>query len=307
MARRELRGSLVPLVTPFKDGQFDEPAFRDLIEWQIESGSHGISVTGSTGEPSALSLDEREYIIETAVRAARGRVPVIAGTGTNNFDETLRLTRFAERAGADAALVIVPYYNRPTQEGLYRYFAALAEQVSIPIIIYNIPGRTAVNMEPETVARVARERRNVIGVKEANKDFEQVSRLFDRCGRDFLVYSGIEALCFPLLALGGAGYISATGNVLPRQCAELYNLVVAGKWLEARDLHYEMLAMNEALFLETNPGPVKYVLSLMGKIQPELRLPLVLPSEENQRTLRAVAERYGLIPAAAPAAGNGAG
>jgi 4-hydroxy-tetrahydrodipicolinate synthase len=307
MARRELRGSLVPLVTPFKDGQFDEPAFRDLIEWQIESGSHGISVTGSTGEPSALSLEEREYIIETAVKAARGRVPVIAGTGTNNFEETLRLTRFAERAGADAALVIVPYYNRPTQEGLYRYFTALAEQVSIPIIIYNIPGRTAVNMEPETVARVARERRNVIGVKEANKDFEQVSRLFDRCGRDFLVYSGIEALCFPLLALGGAGYISATGNVLPRQSAELYNLVMAGKWLEARDLHYEMLAMNEALFLETNPGPVKYVLSLMGKIQPELRLPLVLPSEENQRTLRAVAEHYGLIPAAAPAAGNGAG
>jgi 4-hydroxy-tetrahydrodipicolinate synthase len=161
----------------------------------------------------------------------------------------------------------------------------------------DIPGRTAINMEPETVARVIRERRNVIGVKEANKDFEQVSRLFDRCGRDLLVYSGIEALCFPLLALGGAGYISATGNVMPDKSARLYNLVQEGKWLEARDLHYEMLPMNEALFLETNPCPAKYVLGLMGKIEPELRLPLVLPSEENQRRLRQVTESYGLIPA----------
>jgi 4-hydroxy-tetrahydrodipicolinate synthase len=296
---------MVPLVTPFKNGQFDEPAFKDLIAWQIESGSHGISVTGSTGEPSALSPDEREYIIELTVRTVNRRVPVVAGTGTNNYDESVRFTRFAERIGADAALVMVPYYNRPSQEGLYRYFSALAREVSLPLIIYNIPGRTAVNMEPDTVARVRRERRNIVGVKEANKDFEQVSRLFDRCGRDLLVYSGIEALCFPLLALGGAGYISATGNVLPDRSARLYDLVQEGRWLEARDLHYEMLAMNEALFLETNPGPVKYVLGLMGKIEPELRLPLALPSEENQRKLRAVADRYGLMPAGAAASGNG--
>jgi 4-hydroxy-tetrahydrodipicolinate synthase len=288
---------MVPLVTPFKNGQFDEPAFKDLIEWQIESGSHGISVTGSTGEPSALSAEEREYIIELAVRTANRRVPVVAGTGTNNYDESVRFTKFAERVGADAALVMVPYYNRPSQEGLYRYFSALAREVSLPLIIYNIPGRTAVNMEPDTVARVRRERRNIVGVKEANKDFEQVSRLFDRCGRDLLVYSGIEALCFPLLALGGAGYMSATGNVLPDRSARLYNLVQEGRWLEARDLHYEMLAMNEALFLETNPGPVKYVLGLMGKIEPELRLPLALPSDENQRKLRAVTEQYRLVPA----------
>jgi len=308
MARHDLRGSIVPLVTPFKNGQFDEAAFRDLIEWQIESGSHGISVTGSTGEPSALTEEERKYVIETAVSAVRGRVPVVAGTGTNNFDETVRLTTFAEKVGVDAVLVMVPYYNRPSQEGLYQHFVGVAERTSLPIIIYNIPGRTAVNMEPATVARVARARSNVIGVKEANKDFEQVTKLMHLCGRDFRVYSGIEVLCFPLLALGGAGYISATGNVLPEQSARLYNLVTAGKYDEARDLHYEMYEMNEALFWETNPGPVKYVLGLMGKIQPELRLPLVLPTEENQRKLRAVAERYGLIPSSAPVAGgeNGA-
>ncbi len=294
---KELRGSIVPLVTPFRNGQFDEPTFKDLIEWQIESGSHGISITGSTGEPSSLSVEEREHVIETTVKAVRGRVPIVAGTGTNNIDETIRLTQFAEKVGADASLMMVPYYNRPSQEGLYQYFTSIAEQVSLPIIIYNIPGRTAVNLEPDTAARILKARSNIIGVKEANKDFEQVTKLFDRCGRDVLVYSGIEALCFPLLALGGAGYISATGNVMPRQSAELYNLTAAGKWLEARDLHHEMFPMNEALFFETNPGPVKYVLGLMGKIEPELRLPLVLPSDANKQKLRAVAERYGLVPA----------
>jgi len=306
MDRNRLRGSMVPLVTPFKDGAFDEPTFRALIEWQIASGSHGVSVAGSTGEPSALSLDEREHVIETAVTAVHGRVPVIPGTGTNNYDETVRLTTFAERVGADAALVMVPYYNRPSQEGLYQHFVGVARQASLPIIIYNIPGRTAVNMEPETVARVMKVCDNVVGVKEANKDFEQVTRLFDRCGRDILVYSGIEALCFPLLALGGAGYISATGNVLPSLTARLYDLASAGRWDEARDLHYEMFPMNEALFWETNPGPVKYVMGLMGKITPKLRLPLVLPSPENQRRLRAVAERFHLLPAAAGVAGDGA-
>jgi len=302
-----LRGSLVPLVTPFRDGAVDLATLRDVIEWQLASGSHGISVTGSTGEPASLSLEEREQVIATAIEAVRGRVPVIAGTGANSFADTLRLTQFAEQAGADAALVITPPYCRPSQEGLYQYFTALARAVRLPLILYNIPGRTAVNLEPETLARIRRACPNVVGVKEANYDFTQVSRLFDRCGSDLLVYSGIEALCFPLLALGGAGYFSATANVLPRECAQLYELTVAGRWDEARALHYHLLAMNEALFIETNPGPVKYVLGLMGKIQPELRLPLVLPSPENQARLRAVAARYGLVAetAAAPV-GNGA-
>lgn len=297
MTESRFHGSIVPMVTPFKDGQFDEKTFRELVEWQIDSGTHGISICGSTGEPSALSTEERQYVIGTAVDAVRGRVPVVAGTGTNNFDETVALTAFAEKVGADAALVMVPYYNRPSQQGLYEHFAGVAERTSLPIIIYNIPGRTAVNMEPETVARVRRAFSNVIGVKEANKDFEQVTRMRDRCGSDFFLYSGIEALCFPLLALGGSGYISATANVMPEKSAALYNLVAAGKWIEARELHYEMYPLNEALFWETNPGPVKYMMGLMGKITPELRLPLVLPSEANQRRLRDVAERYGLVPA----------
>ncbi|HVB64272.1 MAG TPA: 4-hydroxy-tetrahydrodipicolinate synthase, partial [Nitrolancea sp.] len=179
---KELRGSIVPLVTPFREGAFDESAFKEMIEWQIDSGSHGISITGSTGEPSALTAEEREYVIETTVKTVRGRVPVVAGTGTNNFDETVRLTQFAEKVGADASLMMVPYYNRPSQEGLFQHFTAVAERVSLPIIIYNIPGRTAVNLEPDTAARIIRERGNVIGVKEANKDFEQVTKLFDRCG-----------------------------------------------------------------------------------------------------------------------------
>jgi len=295
MDTTKLRGSIVPLVTPFRDGVVDFETLGALIEWQIASGSHGISVTGSTGEPAALTLAEREQVIAYAVEVVRGRVPVVAGTGAHSLADTLHLTRFAERAGADALLIITPPYCRPTQEGLYQYFVTVAKATSLPVIIYNIPGRTAVNLEPETLARIREACPNVVGVKEANVDFIQVSRLFARCGMDLLVYSGIEALCFPLLALGGAGYFSATANVLPRELARLYDLTVAGQWEEARALHFQLLEMNEALFIETNPGPVKYVLGLMGKIRPELRLPLVLPSPENQERLRAVARRYGLI------------
>jgi len=289
-----MRGSLVPLVTPFHHGQFDEARFQQLVEWQIESGSHGLVIAGTTGEPSALSLEEREHVLETAVKHARRRVPVLAGTGTNNHAETLRLTRFAKRIGADAALVVVPFYIRPSQEGLYRHFRTIADEVDIPIVIYNIPGRTAVNMEPATIARLARDCRNIIGVKEANKDFEHVTRVLHLCGRTFLVYSGIELLCFPMLAVGGAGHVSATGNVLPREVAQLYDLAASGRWDAARELHYHLLPMNEALFLETNPVPVKTVLGLMGKIDPEVRLPLAPMSPENLDRLRQVMAAYGL-------------
>jgi len=295
-----MKGSLVPLVTPFHDGAFDEPRFRQLIEWQIDSGSHGLVITGTTGEPSALSGEERRHVIETAVAAVRRRVPVVAATGTNNYAETLELTRFARRVGADAALVVVPYYIRPGQEGLYRYFRAIAERVDIPMIIYNIPGRTAANIEPATIAELARDCRNIIGVKEANKDFEHVNRVLHLCGRGFLVYSGIELLCFPMLAIGGAGHMSATGNVLPREVAQLYELVASGRWEAARDLHYRLLPMNDALFLETNPVPVKTALGLMGKIDPEVRLPLTRMTEASLDQLRQIMETYGVLPAPAP-------
>ncbi|MGH2399610.1 MAG: 4-hydroxy-tetrahydrodipicolinate synthase [bacterium] len=294
-----MKGSLVPLVTPFHHGQFDEARFLQLIEWQIDSGSHGLVITGTSGEPSALSLDEREHVLSTAVKAVRRRVPVIAATGTNNHTESLRLTRFARKIGADAALVVVPYYVRPSQEGLYRHFRSIADEVQIPVLIYNIPGRTAANMEPATIARLARDCRNIIGVKEANKDFEHVNRVLHLCGRGFLVYSGIELLCFPMLTIGGSGHVSATGNVLPREVAQLYDLCAAGKWEAARDLHYRLLPMNDALFLETNPVPVKTALGLMGKIDPEVRLPLAAMSPENLDRLRQIMASYGLLPQAA--------
>jgi len=307
-----MKGSLVPLVTPFHRGQFDEARFLQLIEWQIDSGSHGLVITGTSGEPSALSLDEREHVLLTAVKTVRRRVPVIAATGTNNHAETLRLTRFAHKIGADAALVVVPYYVRPSQEGLYRHFKSIADEVEIRVIIYNIPGRTATNMEPATIARLARDCRNIIGVKEANKDFEHVNRVLHLCGRGFLVYSGIELLCFPMLTIGGSGHVSATANVLPREVAQLYDLCAAGKWEAARDLHYHLLPMNDALFLETNPVPVKTALGLMGKIDPEVRLPLAPMASDNLERLRQIMTSYGLLPqgaAQAPArvAGGGAG
>ncbi len=298
-----LRGSIVPLVTPFtEEDEIDQVALRRLIDWQLASGSHGISVTGTTGEPSALSLGERETMIRLAVEATAGRAPVLAGTGTNNLKETLHLTRVAERAGADAALVIVPYYNRPSQEGLLAYFTAVADSTSLPVVVYNIPGRSAVNLLPETLSRIRAACPNVVGVKEAYTDLQQVSDILLTLGRDFLVFSGIEALCFPMLALGGAGHVSATANVLPHEVAQLYNLTQAGRWEEARDLHYRLLPLNEALFLETNPSPVKCVLGWMGKIHPALRLPLVPPQPAVQTRLAAALRDWAIHAPAQAAA-----
>lgn len=290
-----LRGSIVPLITPFTENdEFDERTFRELIDWQIESGSHGISVEGTTGEPSALSLEERERIYSVTVSAVKKRVPILAGTGTNNLDETLRLTERAEKEGVDAALVIVPYYNRPSQEGLCDYFTRVAESTSLPIVIYNIPGRTATNMEPATMKKLRTKCENIIGVKEANRDFDQVSKVLSEVGRDFLVYSGIESLCYPMLMLGGAGHVSATANLLPREVADLYNLVAKGNWRKALDLHYKLLPINEALFWDTNPVPLKAALGLIGKINPRLRPPLVSLSEEKKARLKEVMKQYGL-------------
>lgn len=295
MANERLRGSIVPMITPFTaGGQVDDGALRDLIDRAIEAGSHGISVTGTTGEPSALTLEEREHVMEVAAKVVDGRVPFVPGTGTNNLEETVRLTRAAEGLGADAALVIVPYYSRPSQEGLYRYFAAVADAAEIPLLIYNIPGRTAVNMEPATMARLRRDHPHIVGVKESNTDFEHVSKVLYECGRDFLVFSGIELLCYPMLAIGGAGHVSATANVLPAEVARLYDLVAEGKWDDALDLHYHLLPLNEALFLDSNPGPLKWVLGRLGIAPPHLRPPMAEPGPETQRRLEEALARYGL-------------
>jgi len=295
MANEALRGSIVPMITPFTEsGEVDDGALRDLIDRAIEAGSHGISVTGTTGEPSALTLEEREHVMEVAAKVVDGRVPFVPGTGTNNLEETVRLTRAAEGLGADAALVIVPYYSRPSQEGLYRYFAAVADATETPLLIYNIPGRTAVNMEPATMARLRRNHPHIVGVKESNTDFEHVSKVLYECGRDFLVFSGIELLCYPMLAIGGAGHVSATANVLPAEVARLFDLVAESKWDDALDLHYHLLPLNEALFLETNPGPLKWVLGRLDIAPPHLRPPMAEPGPETQRRLEETLARYGL-------------
>jgi 4-hydroxy-tetrahydrodipicolinate synthase len=289
------RGSIVPVVTPFKNGELDLDALGHLIEWQIANGSHGISVTGTTGEPSSLTSDERKRVILAAKEAVNGRVPFVPGTGSTNHAETLELTYYAQEIGADAVLLITPYYSRPSQEGLFRHFNAVAKSTELPVILYNIPGRTAVNLEIDTVARLKEANDNIIGVKESNKDFEHINRLLHRMGRDFLVYSGIELLCFPILAIGGAGYVSATGNLMPKEVARLYDLVVEGKWQEAQDLHYQMMPLNDAVFIEINPVPVKTALGLMGKCSPEVRLPLAPLSQTNHDKLCKVLEQYNLI------------
>jgi len=289
------RGSIVPIVTPFKNGRLDLDALANLIDWQIESGSHGISVQGTTGEPASLSMEERKQVIKTSAEVVNGRVPFIPGSGSTNHAETLELSKYAEEVGADGLLLISPYYLKPSQEGIFRHFDAVAKQTDLPVILYNIPGRTAVNIEIDTVARLKDANDNIVGVKESNKDFEHINRLIQKMGRDFAVYSGIELLCYPILAIGGAGYVSATGNLMPKEVANLYNLVEAGKWQEAQDLHYQMMPLNDAIFLEINPVPVKTILGMMGKCSDEVRLPLAPVSQANRQKLQAIAKDYGLI------------
>ncbi len=294
-SQHTLRGSIVPLVTPFRNGNVDESSLASLIEWQIASGTHGLSVTGTTGEPTALTRQERERVIHCAAETIRGRVPFVAATGSNNHEESRRFTTFAEKVGADAVLLITPYYVRPSQEGLFQHFKSLAGSVGIPVILYNIPGRSAINLEIDTVARLREQCSNIVGIKEANADFSHITRLLGKLGRDFLVYSGIELLCFPVLAIGGAGYVSATGNILPDKVARLYDLVAANKWNEAQNLHYELMPLNDAVFIEINPVPVKTALGMMNRISPEVRLPLVPMAQENKQKLTGVLNRYGLL------------
>ncbi|GCD81267.1 2,4-dihydroxyhept-2-ene-1,7-dioic acid aldolase [Parageobacillus thermoglucosidasius] len=294
--KQRLKGSIAPVITPFdSEGNIDFETMKKLIDWQIESGSHGISVTGTSGEPSSLTIEERKKVMETAKKAVNGRVPFIPATGSTNHAETLELTKFAQEIGADAAMVIVPYYNRPSQQALYKHFKAVADSVDIPIIIYNIPGRTAVNLEVRTMARLVEDCPNIIGAKESNKDFEHVNRVLLYCGRDFLLFSGIELLCYPMLAIGGAGSISATANVTPAKVAEMHNAWFEGDVERAQNLHFELMELNDILFIETNPGPVKAALGMMGKITPKLRLPLDLPSEEAQEKIRQTLVKYNLL------------
>lgn len=300
--KRRLRGSIAPVITPFnEDESIDFKTMSDLINWQIESGSHGISVTGTSGEPSSLTVKEREQVMENAAKTINKRVPFAPGTGSVNHQETLHLTKVAQELGADAAMVIVPYYNRPSQHALYKHFKAVADSVDIPIIIYNIPGRTAVNLDVKTYARLVEDCPNIIGSKEANKDFEHVNRVLLNCGRDFLLYSGIELLCYPMLTIGGAGSISATANVAPVQVAEMHNAWEEGNYERALELHYDLMPLNDILFADTNPAPVKAALGMMGKIKPVLRKPMDLPTQQLQNEIREVLKKYVDLPDHQPA------
>lgn len=290
-----IHGSIVAIVTPFKNGNVDDKALKELIEFQIENGTHGIVPCGTTGESPTLSHEEHEHVIEVTVKAVRKRIPVIAGTGSNSTEEAIRLTKFSEKVGADAALLVVPYYNKPTQEGLYRHFKKIASEVKLPLILYNIPGRSGVNMNPDTIARLAKDNKNIVGVKEASGSIQQASKILYLCGMDFIVLSGEDSLNFPLLAIGARGFITVTANVAPGDVSKLYNTFVDQNFNQAREYHYKLHPLNEAMFLETNPIPVKTGLSLMGKINDELRLPLSPMSHQNLELLKEAMNEYGLI------------
>jgi 4-hydroxy-tetrahydrodipicolinate synthase len=282
----KIRGSIAPVVSPFTtDGEPDLDGLRTLIRWQLDSGSHGISLGGSTGEPSAQTIEERAAAIRAAADEISDRVPFVPGTGTAKLDETLRLTATAQEAGADAVLIITPYYARPTQEGLYQWYSAVAREFpELPIIVYNVPSRTAVDIAPGTVARLRKSHDNIVGIKETTRDFEHFSRVLHAAGTDTLVWSGIELLCLPLLALGGAGFVSATANLAPAATARMYEHWQAAEFEEARELHFGLHPVTDVVFTETNPAAVKWVLQQAGLLMSGfVRQPLVPLSEAGQR------------------------
>ncbi|MEU9241689.1 4-hydroxy-tetrahydrodipicolinate synthase [Streptomyces sp. NPDC048385] len=286
-----IRGSIAPVVTPFTaEGSVDHDSLAGLIRFQLESGSHGISLGGSTGEPSAQSVAERIAAMRTAVEVIGDRVPFLPGTGSHKLDETLELTAAAQESGADAALVITPYYARPTQQALYEWYSRVAREFpDMPIVAYNVPSRTAVDIAPETVKRLFTDFENFVGVKETTKDFEHFSRVLHACGRSLLVWSGIELLCLPLLALGGAGFVSAVANLAPGAVARMYELWEAGEFDAARDLHYRLHPLVDLLFVETNPAPAKWVLAQQGRIaSAHVRPPLTQPTEAGLTKIRAL-------------------
>jgi 4-hydroxy-tetrahydrodipicolinate synthase len=287
-------GSIVAIVTPFRNGKVDERAFGDLIEWQLANGTNGIVPCGTTGESATLTNDEHHRVIRLSVEVVKGRVPVIAGTGSNSTDEATSLTRHAKEAGADGALLITPYYNKPTQEGLYRHYKAVAEAVDMPLVLYNIPGRTGVNMLPTTVARLA-VMKNIVGIKEGSGSVQQASEIAQTCGDRLTVLSGDDPLTLPMMAVGAKGVITVTANVMPKEMAQLVASFQAGRIDEARRIHFALSALFAALFYETNPIPVKEALGMMGKIDPELRLPLCAMGADNRNQLTRVLKEMRLV------------
>ena len=295
MSRTVWTGSFVALITPFRNGKVDAAALEKMVEFHVANGTNGLVPCGSTGESATLSPEEHEEVIRLVIRVAKKRLPVLAGTGSNNTAEAVALTKAAEKDGADGSLQIVPYYNKPTQEGLYRHFKAVAEATRLPIMLYNIPGRTGVNMTADTVARLA-DVPNIVAIKEASANLEQMAEIVARCGDRIALFSGDDALTLPILALGGIGVVSVVANLLPRQVADLCSAFRRGDLQVAREIHEKLLPLTQSLFIETNPIPVKTAMAMLGRCAEEFRLPLT-PMEAAHRTaLRAALTAAGLSP-----------
>lgn len=295
---KQLKGSLAALFTPFTEaGEVDHDSLRNMIRWQLANGTDGITLGGSTSEPGSQTIEERAAAIRTAADEIGDKAPFMPGTGTAKLDETLELTRAAVDAGADAAMIITPYYAKPTQEALYQWYATVAREFpEMPFVIYNVPSRTAVDVAPETVARLFKDFDNIVGIKETTKDFEHFSRVIHACGPELLVWSGIELLCLPLMALGGVGFISALGNMAPRAIADMYDAWEAGDLVKAREIHYGLHPLADLLFVETNPAPSKWVMAQRGLIASDhVRSPLISTTDAGQtkiKSLLAAGEQY---------------
>jgi 4-hydroxy-tetrahydrodipicolinate synthase len=295
--RRTFQGSLVAMVTPFHDGRVDESKLRELVEFHVAHGTDGLVPCGTTGESPTLTHEEHKRVVETVIQQARGRIPVVAGTGSNSTAEAIELTQHAARAGAAGALLVTPYYNKPTQQGLYAHFRAIAQAVpDLPLIVYNIQGRTAVNVETETMARLA-EIPNIVGVKEASGSLDQMTAVILACGPDFTVLSGDDNLTLPLMAVGGRGVISVVGNFLAREVADVTHAALEGDWKRARDLHLKLYPVCKAMFIETNPIPVKEAMAMLGMIRAEWRLPMCPMTPGNREKLRQALIQAGFLKA----------
>ena len=292
------KGSFTALITPFKNGAFDETAYERIIEWQIAQGTHGLVPVGTTGESPTLSHDEHKRVVEVCVETVRKRVPVIAGAGSNSTAEAIDFAKHAKDAGADAVLIVMPYYNKPTQEGLYLHVKAINDAVDIPIVLYNVPSRTVADMSVATMARCAR-LKNVVGVKDATANLARASLQRLACGPDFVMFSGEDATALGFNAHGGQGCISVTANVAPALCAEFQNACLAGDFAKALSLQDRLMPLHDALFIETNPGPVKYAASLLGLCSAEVRLPLAPVAESTKQTIEAAMIGAGLLQAKA--------
>ncbi len=293
-AKTSFRGSFTALVTPFKNGAVDEKAFRELVDWQIAEGTNGLVPVGTTGESPTLSHEEHKLVVEWCIDQAKGRVPVIAGAGSNSTAEAIELARHAEEAGADAALVVTPYYNKPTQEGLYQHFKAVNDAIGIPIIIYNIPGRSVIDMSVDTMKRLF-DCKNISGVKDATANMVRVSQQRAEIGADFNQLSGEDGTCLGFMAHGGHGCISVTSNVAPRLCAEFQSACLKGDFAAALKVHDKLMPLHQNLFIETNPSPAKYALSLLGKCTESVRLPMVPLSDKSKAEVRDAMVHAGLI------------